>query len=83
MDQWAARFRQSRLSAVKEKDTGEENSEPTVTFVKSKDSIENTISAFDNTVAKIQNHEFSTGTDNKKTCRECDMRYYCGKVEKK
>ena len=27
VDQWAARFRQSRLSAVKEKDTGEENSD--------------------------------------------------------
>ena len=62
--------------------TGEEKSEPTVTFDKSKESIETTIKAFDAVVAKIQSHDFSGEAKNKKTCRECDMRYYCGKVNK-
>ena len=63
--------------------TGEEKTDPTVTFDKSKESIDTTIKAFDAVVAKIQNHDFSSEAKNKKTCRECDMRYYCGKVEKK
>lgn len=63
--------------------TGEEKSEPTVTFEKSKEAIDTTIKEFDKVVAKIQKHEFSKESDNKKTCRECDMRYYCGKVGKK
>ena len=62
--------------------TGEEKSEPTVTFDKSKEAIETTIKAFDAVVAKIQNLDFSSESKNKKTCRECDMRYYCGKVNK-
>ncbi len=62
--------------------TGEEKSEPTVTFDKSKESIETTIKAFDAVVAKIQSHDFSSEAKSKKTCRECDMRYYCGKVNK-
>ena len=62
--------------------TGEEKTEPTVTFDKSKESIETTIKAFDAVVAKIQSHDFTSEAKNKKTCRECDMRYYCGKVNK-
>ncbi len=61
--------------------TGEEKSEPTVTFDKSKESIETTIKAFDAVVAKIQNHVFSSEAKNMKICRECDMRYYCGKIK--
>ncbi len=62
--------------------TGEDKGEPTVTFEKSKESIDSTIKAFDNVVEKIQKHDFSTEAKNKKTCLNCDMRYYCGKVSK-
>ena len=62
--------------------TGEEGTNPTVTFEKSQDSIDKTISEFDKVVAKIQNHEFSTEAKNKKSCLNCDMRYYCKKVKK-
>ncbi len=62
--------------------TGEDKGEPIVTFEKSKESIDITIKAFDNVVEKIQKHDFSTEAKNKKTCLNCDMRYYCGKVSK-
>ena len=62
--------------------TGEEIAEPTVTFEKSKESIDTTIKSFDEVVAKIQNHEFTQESSSQKTCRECDMRYYCNKITK-
>ena len=62
--------------------TGEDKDEPIITFEKSKESIEATIKTFDNVVDKIQKHEFNTIAQNKKTCQNCDMRYYCGKVSK-
>ena len=62
--------------------TGEDKGEPIITFEKSKESIEATIKTFDNVVDKIQKHEFNTIAQNKKTCQNCDMRYYCGKVSK-
>ena len=62
--------------------TGEDKGDPTVTFDKSKESIEATIKTFDSVVEKIQKHEFKTKAKNKKICQNCDMRYYCGKVNK-
>lgn len=62
--------------------TGEDKGEPTVTFEKSKESIDSTIKEFDEVVTKIQNHEFNTEANNKKACLNCDMRYYCKKVGK-
>lgn len=61
--------------------TGENAGDPTVTFEKSKESIETTIKTFDEVVEKIQNREFTTEAKNKKTCLNCDMRYYCKKVK--
>ena len=63
--------------------TGEENGEPTVTFEKSRESIQKTIGEFDKVVAKIQNHDFNMEAKDHKSCSNCDMRYYCGKVKKK
>ena len=60
--------------------TGEDKLEPTVTFMKSKDAIDATIKKFDLVVAKIQNHEFSTEAKSRKSCLNCDMRYFCKKV---
>lgn len=62
--------------------TGDDTGEPTVTFEKSKDAIETTIKQFDRIVKKIQNHDFSTEAKNKKSCLNCDMRYYCNKVNR-
>lgn len=62
--------------------TGEEDGNPTVTFEKSQDAIDKTILEFDKVVAKIQNHEFSTEAKNKKSCLNCDIRYYCKKVKR-
>ena len=60
--------------------TGEDNGNPMISFNKSKESIEATISTFDSVVEKIQKHEYKTKAKNKKICQNCDMRYYCGKV---
>lgn len=57
----------------------EEGGNPTLTIEKSQDVIDKTISEFDKVVAKIQNHESYTETKNKKSCLNCNMRYYCKK----
>ncbi len=62
--------------------TGDDTGDPTVTFEKSKDAIDTTIKQFDKVVEKIQNHEFYTEAKNKKSCLNCDMRYYCKKVSR-
>ena len=62
--------------------TGDDTGEPTVTFNKSQESIDATIKEFDKVVEKIQGHEFLTEAGNKKSCLNCDMRYYCKKVNK-
>ena len=59
--------------------TGEENGNPYVTFPYTKSAIEGTVAAFDSTVHKILNKDFSHRCDNMVTCKNCDFRYYCGK----
>ena len=62
--------------------TGDDSGEPTVSFDKSKEAIETTIKEFDKVVEMIQKYEFSTEAKNKKSCLNCDMRYYCKKVNR-
>lgn len=62
--------------------TGDDTGEPTITFEKSKESIDTTIREFDEVVEKIHKHIFSTEASDKKSCLNCDMRYYCKKVNK-
>lgn len=57
--------------------TGEENGVSTISFDKSKDSIEFTIREFDTVVGKIQKKDFSKKAKNKTVCQNCDMRFYC------
>lgn len=57
--------------------TGEENGVPTVTFNKSKDSIESTIKEFDQVVEKIQKKDFTGRAKDKNLCANCDMRHFC------
>ncbi len=57
--------------------TGEENSNPYVTFPKDTKAIDNTIETFDGIVQKIEAKDFEIKKRPKKHCRNCDMRYYC------
>lgn len=58
--------------------TGEENSNPLITFPYTKTSIEGTVASFDDTVHGILRKEFKQGCDNPTTCKNCDFRFYCG-----
>lgn len=57
--------------------TGEENSNPYVTFQKDTKSIDRTISTFDGIVKKIEEKDFTIKKRPKKYCSNCDMRFYC------
>ncbi|MCD8215826.1 MAG: ATP-dependent helicase [Clostridiales bacterium] len=57
--------------------TGEENSNPMITFPYTKSAIEGTVAAFDDTVHKILRKEYSHCSENPKTCMNCDFRFYC------
>ena len=57
--------------------TGEENSVPTITFPYTKTAVEGTIAAFDDTVHKIINKNFSGCASDSNVCRNCDFRFYC------
>lgn len=58
--------------------TGEENSNPMISFPYTKSAIEGTVSAFDDTVHKIMKKDFKHGCNNPTTCKNCDFRHYCG-----
>ncbi len=63
--------------------TGAENENPRITFNKNHDAIENTIAEFDAIVESIQKKDFTCLSNNLKLCSNCDMRYYCGRAERK
>ncbi len=58
--------------------TGEENSNPMISFPYTKSAIEGTVAAFDDTVHKIMKKDFKHGCNNPVTCKNCDFRHYCG-----
>lgn len=57
--------------------TGDESGNPLVSFNKSKVSLEKTIQEFDDVVDHIHAKDFSHKAKDKKSCVNCDMRYYC------
>lgn len=57
--------------------TGEENSNPYVTFENDTHSINQTIGAFDGIVARIENKDFEIAARPERLCRNCDMKAYC------
>lgn len=57
--------------------TGEQNSNPYVTFNKNKSVINDTIKSFDIIVDRIENHDYTIKERPKKHCGNCDMRFYC------
>ena len=57
--------------------TGEDNSNPYVSFDKDTRSIEQTMETFDGIVARIENKDFEITTRPDRLCRNCDMQAYC------
>ncbi len=58
--------------------TGEENSNPYITFDKDLKAIEKTIDSFDKIVNRIESKDYQIPARPAKQCKECDMRFYCG-----
>lgn len=57
--------------------TGEESGSPYVTFPRKQGAIEQTIKTFDDTVCKIEQHDYTLNERPAKLCKECDMRHFC------
>ncbi|MBQ9897242.1 MAG: ATP-dependent helicase [Synergistaceae bacterium] len=57
--------------------TGEKNSVPTISYKYSPDAVQNTMQAFDETVKRIMNKDFSNKCSDNKICQSCDFRHYC------
>lgn len=54
---------------------------PTITFSKNENEISNTILKFDEVVTQIESRKYNKKCDNKKLCKNCDLRYYCRRNE--
>ncbi|KYG33625.1 ATP-dependent DNA helicase [Priestia endophytica] len=61
--------------------TGEEHSNPYVTFSKDTSAINQTISTFDRIVKRIEDKDFTIKNRPTRHCRNCDMRFYCNENE--
>jgi len=57
--------------------TGEDGGNPYVSFTKDDRAIEETISRFDNIVARIENKDYRIAARPTKLCQSCDIRTYC------
>ena len=57
--------------------TGEENSNPKITFPYTTTAVDGTIAAFDDTVKHIMKKDFNHCSSDSKTCKNCDFRFYC------
>jgi DNA helicase II / ATP-dependent DNA helicase PcrA len=57
--------------------TSEESGNPYITFTKDHQSIEKTITTFDQVVNRIEARDFSILERPEKACRDCDMKSYC------
>ena len=57
--------------------TGEDDSNPYVSFNRDAYSIDRTMEAFDGIVARIENKDFEIAVRPDRLCRNCDMQRYC------
>ena len=57
--------------------TGEENSNPYISFDNDSLSIDQTMEAFDGIVTRIENKDFEIAVRPDNLCRNCDMKEYC------
>ncbi|WP_207745349.1 ATP-dependent helicase [Clostridium tyrobutyricum] len=53
--------------------------DPIIAFEKDNERISDMMEEFSDVVKKIKSHEFNTRTSDTSICKDCDMRYYCGK----
>ena len=56
---------------------------PIISFEKDDKRIGEMMEEFTDVVRKIENHDYSTRTKDTSICKDCDMRYYCGKSNPK
>lgn len=63
--------------------TGSDDGNPIISFPKNTNVIDETINEFTNIVNKIQNKNFNSLSDKYTICKECDMRFYCNRAERK
>ena len=73
------KYHNVKVSKMKLYFTAEGSGKPTLEFKKDDLSIERTIKEFDDTVAKIQNRDFSKRCNDLRTCSNCNMNAYCNK----
>jgi len=57
--------------------------DPVISFKKDDKRIADMLYEFSGVVHKIENHDYSTRTKDSFICKDCDMRYYCGKSNPK
>lgn len=70
------------VSAVHLYYTSVEGENPFITWDKNQTSIEDTVKTFDGIVERIEAKDFKIVNEPPvKTCRECDMRWYCRRVD--
>jgi DNA helicase-2/ATP-dependent DNA helicase PcrA len=60
--------------------TGEDNSNPYISFRKNSQSIDATIAKFDEVVSCIEGKRFEVKERPLKLCQNCDMRHYCDSI---
>lgn len=53
--------------------------DPIISFEKDNKRVSDMMAEFSELVKKIERHEFNTRTSDTSICKECDMRFYCGK----
>lgn len=56
---------------------------PVISFEKDERRINDMMQEFTEVVRKIEKHDYSTRTKDTSICKDCDMRYYCGKSNPK
>lgn len=57
--------------------------DPVIAFKKDEKRIADMMDEFSGVVHKIENNDYSTRTKDTSICKDCDMRYYCGKSNPK
>lgn len=57
--------------------------DPVISFEKDKNRIADMMDEFSQVVKKIEAHDYSSRTQDKSICKDCDMRYYCGQSNPK
>ena len=54
-----------------------EDSNPYISFKRSDENINKTLSVFDNVINDIENNKFNKTCSDQKVCSNCDLRFYC------